>query len=98
MNYRAASGSTTIGELRDALLNWENAGTITNIVAWRGAVIDASRDSNSKTLTQITMHEGSTFRDPAGNVTLFDGIRVPGDRRLVTIERGPGWKETYTAI
>ena len=98
INYRAASGATTIQRLRNAVLNWENAGTISNIIAWENAVIDASRDSKSRTLTDFTMNAGSTFLDPRDSVALTDGIEIPGDLNDVTIRKRVNQKLVFTAL
>lgn len=78
-----ASGTVTTVNANGGAYIHNSTGTVTTIVAASGAELDFSRDMRPKTVTNLTINNGSILKDPHGVVTYSTGIVFnrcrPGD-------------------
>lgn len=81
-HIKAAGTVTTVNANGGAYVH-NSTGTATTIVVASGAEVDFSRDLRGKTVTNLTVNNGSILKDPHGVVTYTNGIIFnrcrPGD-------------------
>jgi hypothetical protein len=71
MNHYA--GAVTTATVEQGTLNYLSTGTITNLKVGGGAVFDCRGSMSARTITNLELHSGSEFHDPAGTVTATNG-------------------------
>lgn len=67
------AGAVTTATVEQGTLNYLSSGTITNLKVGGGAVFDCRGSMAARTITNLELHAGSEFHDPAGTVTATNG-------------------------
>lgn len=67
------AGAVTTATVEQGTLNYLSTGTITNLKVGGGAVFDCRGSMSARTITNLELHAGSEFHDPAGTVTATNG-------------------------
>jgi len=67
------SGACTTLNIDQGAVRYISSGTCTTVVVGSGGVLDFRQDIRARTVTNLSLHAGSEFRDPHGTVTLTNG-------------------------
>lgn len=67
------AGAVTTATVEQGTLNYLSTGTITNLKVGGGAIFDCRPSMSARTITNLELHAGSEFHDPAGTVTATNG-------------------------
>lgn len=91
----AAHPSITIN---GGTLYYNSTGTITTLKV-TGGTFDRSQDNRSATITNCELHDGATFNDPSGVLTITNGIDLyQCGYEDVTIRQGKHFTTTKSAV
>lgn len=72
------AGTATTLYVSDGACVYRSEGTLTTCEVRNGGTLDLSRDLRARTITNLTVYSGGTYRDPADTATVTNGIDLSG--------------------
>lgn len=68
------AGAVTTLTIEQGRVNYQSTGTITNLRVGGGGNFDCRSSMDARTITNLELHAGSEYHDPAGTVTATNGF------------------------